>query len=368
MSYQAIALSSRFESGRKSGEISIEYGDVVFRYDQQSINWSLGEVEFSVGGAGNSLIYLKNAKHPDITLYTHDKKILKDQGLNGTFTTHQSVSTIKKLYYTRWIVGVGAIALFLTLLVLLFSYRSVIVSKIADKVPVEYEQKAGEQLFSLLSTGYKLIDDTLLNAQFNQIVAPLVKEVEDPDHKFSFYIINDTTVNAFALPGGKVVVNSGLILKSDNWNEIQGVLAHEISHVTLRHHVRGVINNQGFFFVVSALLGGYSDVVAVISGYGSQLESLMYSRRFEFEADNRAFEYMTRAGIDPQGMITFFEKLQRMHGDTLNNSYTTILSTHPPTADRINNLKEKNSTISPAQNLVPVIHIEEFKKQLKSKL
>jgi predicted Zn-dependent protease len=367
MSYQAIALSNRFESGRKSGEISIEYGNVVFRYDQESIVWTLTEIEFSVGGAGNSLIYLKNAKHPEITLYTHDKKMLKDRGLDGTFATHQSVLAIKKRYYTRWVVGGGVAVMVVAMLVLLFSNRTTIVRKIADKVPVEYEQKAGEQLFSLLSTGYKLIDDTLLNEQFNQIVAPLVGVVEDSDHKFSFYIINDTTVNAFALPGGKVVVNSGLILKSDNWNEIQGVLAHEISHVTLRHHVRGVINNQGFFFVVSALLGGYSDLVAVISGYGSRLESLMYSRRFEFEADNRAFDYMTRAGIDPQGMITFFEKLQKMHGDSINNNYTSILSTHPPTADRIDNLKEKVKT-STAQNLAPEIHIEEFKKQLKSKL
>jgi beta-barrel assembly-enhancing protease len=368
MFYEAIALSNRFPGGRKAGIIEIESGRILFRYEKTEISWFLHDIEFSVGGTGNQLVFIKHHHQADISFYTRSKKILKDPALQSSIESLKDINKIKNHFHVQWAVWAIVIALVLSPFVMIFSYRTQIVKKIASKVPVSFEQKAGDQLFSLLSKNYTLVKDSALNAQFNQIVKPLVSVVSDSDFKFSFYIISDTTVNAFALPGGKVVVNSGLILKSDNWSEIQGVLAHEISHVTQRHHIRGVINNQGLFFIISSFLGGYSGLIDIVSSYGGKLESLMYSRRFEFEADNTGLMYMQKANLDPKGMITFFQKLQKEQKLDDSSGFLKILSTHPATNERINNLKAQEIKLVPKIYPKYSIDLKVFQSNLKIKL
>jgi beta-barrel assembly-enhancing protease len=368
MFYEAIALSNRFPGGRKAGIIEIVSGRIVFRYEKTEISWFLHDIEFSFGGAGNQLVFIKHHRHTDISFYTRTKKILKDPALQSSIESLKNIHKIRNHFRIQWAVWAIVIALILSPFVMLFSYRTQIVKKIASKVPVSIEQKAGNQLFNLLSKNYTILKDSALNAQFNQIIKPLVNVVSDSDFKFSFYIISDTTVNAFALPGGKVVVNSGLILKSDNWSEIQGVLAHEISHVTQRHHIRGVINNQGLFFIISSFLGGYSGLIDIVSNYGSKLESLMYSRRFELEADNTGFMYMQKANLDSKGMISFFQKLLNEQKSEPNSGFLQILSTHPATIERINNLKNQELKLVPRVYPKYSIDLKVFQSNLKIKL
>ncbi|PZX13690.1 peptidase M48-like protein [Breznakibacter xylanolyticus] len=366
--YHAIALDDNYVGGRRSGELTLETGSVVFRHSEGVITWPLNEVEFSRGGAGNALVYIKHRTIATPTLYTSDKKIIKDTALQGNYATRDNIRVLRAGHQRSRLITLAVVLLLLSPLALIFTFRSSIVSSIADHIPVSYEQKVGDNLFTLVSSGYKIIEDTTLNQHFNNMVAPLVKQVSDTTHHFDFYMISDTTVNAFALPGGKVVVNSGLILKSDQWSEIQGVLAHEIAHVTLRHHVRGVINQQGLFFLISALVGGYSDMVATLAGYGSHLESLMYSRKFEFEADNRAVDYLQQAGVDANGMISFFEKLQKAHPEDITSGFTKIMSTHPPTGERIDNLKSRIQAYTPASQPEPAIDIKSFQQLLQKQL
>jgi predicted Zn-dependent protease len=368
MFYEAIALSNRFPGGRKAGTIEIKNSRIVFRYEQTEISWFLNDVEFSFGGAGNQLVFIKNHKQSEITFYTHNKKILKDPEIKGSIYSQENVKKVQKHFQYQWIVWLLVLLLVLSPFVLLFSFRTQIVKKIASKVPVSFEQKAGEQLFNLLSKSYTIVSDSTLNAQFYQIVKPIVNVVNDTAFKFSFYIISDTTVNAFALPGGKVVVNSGLILKSDSWSEIQGVMAHEIAHVTQRHHVRGVINNQGLFFIISSFLGGYSGLIDIVTSYGSKLESLMYSRKFEFEADNTGFKYMNEAGLNPSGMTTFFKKLMEENKSDSTSGFVHMLSTHPATADRINNLELQEKKVTKMNYPKDIIDLKQFQKILKTNL
>ena len=123
-----------------------------------------------------------------------------------------------------------------------------------------------------------------------------------------FFIIEADEVNAFALPGGKIVIHSGLLTRAESWEEVAGVLSHEIAHVTQRHHIRGVISKLGVFTIVSFLIGDGTAVAATISEMGGQLESLAYSRSFEKEADNKGWDFLEQANINPEGMIVFFQK------------------------------------------------------------
>jgi predicted Zn-dependent protease len=149
-----------------------------------------------------------------------------------------------------------------------------------------------------------------------------------------------------------VVIHTGLLEKAEGWNEVLGVLGHEVSHVTRRHHVRGVVSQLGAFYVLSLFLGDAGAIGGIILQTGAQLESLMYSREFETESDESGWEYLVKAGIHPGGMITFFEKLQKEYGlEDASQEKMSFLSTHPATSDRIKTLREKEKNLTNAATL-----------------
>lgn len=362
MEYQATALGKEFENNRKAGKLIVSSFTIQFEYEGGKISWNTGDVKFSIGGVGNKFVFLNNASKPNITLYTPDKKILKDPELrNSVMADSASLQSLNRKHNWRYVVLAIAILLVLSPIALFFGYRSAIVKKVADQVSPSVERKIGEQLFSTMVLGKDILKDSTLNAQLLQVLQPLINTTQTDGFTFNFYIINDTTVNAFALPGGNVVIHSGLIDKADNWSEVQAVLAHEIAHVRQRHHLRGIINNYGVSFLASALLGDMSTLLNVATTIGGNLESLMYSRKFEFEADNNGWNYLVQSHINPQGMISFFDKLQALSGQAKLEKTMSILSTHPATADRITNLKKKTIETPAAGFIQPSVDIAAFK-------
>lgn len=365
MTYSGVALGNKFEHGRKSGEISISVNKIRFAWPGGEIVWDVDKVEFSYGGVGDSLIFIKNQLEPETTLYTQDKKLLKDPDLYGKMSTSGNIGKLKKHFHIQRTVIWIIVVLLLSPLVLFFVFRTQIVIKIADQVPVSLEQKVGDQLFTAVTQGNKILHDSILSAQLNQVVKPLVNVVPHDQFQFKFFIVEDTVVNAFALPGGNVVINSGLIQKADSWDEIMGVVGHEMAHVTLRHHIRGVINKMGFFTILSAFFGDYSSFINLITQVGGNLESLMYSRKYEYEADNQGWKYVNAAHINPRGMISFFEKLQKQYEKNSRSDVSEILSTHPATAERIKNLKSKLSQNEANAYINFSVDIKSFQSRLK---
>ena len=186
----------------------------------------------------------------------------------------------------------------------------------------------------------------------------LAKHSEMPELPWTFTVLNDTQVNAFALPGGYVYITRGLLALASNEAEVAGVLSHEIGHVTARHSAQRysstVAANVGLqilgVLAKSAGVGGAENIAAV----GAELALKSYSREQELESDMLGVRYMTRAGYNPDGMTSFFEKL-RAHqkiegliaGDPNAAEKHNILATHPRTADRITqaiNLASENGT------------------------
>jgi predicted Zn-dependent protease len=160
-------------------------------------------------------------------------------------------------------------------------------------------------------------------------------------------MVRDDRINAFALPGGYIGVNSGLLLATDNESELAGVLAHEISHVTQRHIARSMYDNQRTSIVSMAamlaaiLLGAASDaggdavqgVVAASQGMMAQRQ-INFTRSNEHEADRVGMEVLSSAGFDPNGMSAFFEELGKRYGGT-SRYVPELLQTHPVTSERV---------------------------------
>ena len=159
-----------------------------------------------------------------------------------------------------------------------------------------------------------------------------------------FNLVKDNTVNAFAMPGGKVVVNTGLLPVTQNETSLAVVMGHEIAHAVAKHANERLSQQMALQYsgaVVGTVLGGSSqaiqEVAGTVFGLGSQLGALRYARTHEYEGDELGIIFMALAGYDPRTAIPFW---QRMAQSSNGNRVPELLSTHPSDANRIKRLQE----------------------------
>jgi predicted Zn-dependent protease len=236
---------------------------------------------------------------------------------------------------------------------------------------LEKEIALGKQLAQEVERSSKLIDDPVVTEYVNRVGQNLVRN-SDARVPFTIKVIDSDEVNAFALPGGFFYVNSGLILRAQEESELAGVMAHEISHVTARHGTKNATKGQilQLATIPLVLLGP-----AGLAGYGLYeglnvalpLTFLKFSRDAEREADFLGLQYMYKAGYDPNGYVTFFERIQ---ADEKRRPGTIpkVFSTHPPTPDRIENAQKEIARILPnrPEYIVTTSEFDNVKERLRS--
>ncbi|MBL8491546.1 MAG: M48 family metallopeptidase, partial [Rhodocyclaceae bacterium] len=194
------------------------------------------------------------------------------------------------------------------------------------------------------------LDDPEVNAYLNRLGSRLVAQAAEVRQDFEFFALKDSTLNAFALPGGFIGVHTGLVLAAQSESELASVLAHEISHVTQRHLARLVgKQNQSQLGTLAALavaiLAARSNpeiaVGAAVAGQAAGIQhQLNYSRDFEHEADRVGIQLLEKSGFDIRGMGSFFERLQRF-GRLYENNAPGYLRTHPLTTERIADMENR---------------------------
>jgi predicted Zn-dependent protease len=198
----------------------------------------------------------------------------------------------------------------------------------------------------------KEVTDPEMVAKLKAVTDRLVPAVKDSRYEFKFHIVENDMINAYAVPGGHIIVHTALIKNAKRPEEIAGVLAHEISHITRRHSLRNMVNSLGTVVVIQAIFGDYSSLA---SG-ASDLLGQKYSRDFETEADATGWQYLLNAKIDPQGMIDFFQTLldeEKKTGMEMSGALE-LLSTHPATADRMAALQELKKSIPKTMEFEPI--------------
>ncbi len=364
--YEAIIIDPLLPNGRSTGTLTIQHNSVVLSAGEKKYTILFDQLEVTLGGAANSLVFFNNTRDTTYSIYTSDKKILNDPLLHGhpTLKIH-----VKKARNTKRILRITTFSIILLILgffASLFFAKDYIVEKIARQVPVEWEKKAGDELFKTLSGRYRIIENDSLKRVFLSVAEPLLNEIKKENIAIDLYFIDDPSINAFALPGGKVIIQTGLIENAKSWEEVMGVLSHELSHVTRRHHLRGIINNLGIYALISALVGDMSAIAATITNMGGELSSLSNSRYFETEADETGFNYLIHANINPKGMISFFQTLEKKHGSK-SDDLLAFMSTHPATKERIAGLTKKLNNLHQRFHPLPTT-FNSFKKSLNSNL
>lgn len=201
-------------------------------------------------------------------------------------------------------------------------------SNVDDKQEVQIGKQINQQL---VSSQIRLYRNPEVNRYVNQIGQRLAAASERPNIPYTFQVVDDDSINAFATMGGFVYVNKGLLKAADNEAQLASVLAHEIGHITSRHSLAQMRQR--------AIAGGVASVAGLDRNVAAQIGVDLAiqrptSRKDEFQADQKGLKTLGRAGYAQSAMIAFMEKLLKQGG-----SIPTFLSDHPATRDRIAALK-----------------------------
>lgn len=222
-----------------------------------------------------------------------------------------------------------------------------------DGLTIDKEREVGEEFFLELQQVMPILEDPFIASYFNRLGQKLVAQLGPQPFKYRFFVIDDPSMNAFAVPGGYIFVTTGMIRMMEREGELAGVLAHEISHVYARHMAKTMEKAKvaNVATLVGALagifLGGLggaalSQAVTMGSMAGGASAMLKYSRDFEQEADGLGFKWMVKAGYDPRDMMSIFKKMNRQRWFE-GGKIPIYLSTHPDVDTRLVDLAHQLS-------------------------
>jgi len=213
---------------------------------------------------------------------------------------------------------------------------------LGESLTLEKERQIGEEFAMTLQQYYLIINDPFLTSYINRVGQRLVSQMGPQPFSYRFHILDDPTMNAFAVPGGYIYVTTGFIRMMEREGELAGVLAHEISHIYARHLARQlersrIVNIASVLGALAGLLvgvGPLTQALMVGSMAAGEASMLKYSREHEQEADSLGVRWMVKAGYDPRDMMSVFKKMGRqrwLEGGTL----PVYLSTHPDINNRM---------------------------------
>ncbi|WP_019989118.1 M48 family metallopeptidase [Rudanella lutea] len=226
----------------------------------------------------------------------------------------------------RGVVLVGVVTV--ALLWVLYAYGIPALSlQVARQVPAEQEVALGDMLYRQLENSGQLPVDKAKTAHVERFWREMGVKTRLP---IRIAVVESKDVNAFAVPGGHVVVFTGILKKFNRPEQLAALLAHEAAHVEKRHSLQQLIRSIAAYSIISVMFGDVSGITAVLVDNADNLVSLSYSRQHEAEADAFAVEQLARQGIDPMGAVWLMEALPT-EGEVI----PTLLRSHPHNAERV---------------------------------
>jgi predicted Zn-dependent protease len=221
----------------------------------------------------------------------------------------------------------------------------------------EDEYQIGRMIVRGLRDSDQIMEDPEVSDYVQSLGARLSSHANDGSRRFNFFMVKDNAINAFALPGGFIGLNAGLVLQTKTESELAGVVAHEIAHVTQRHIARSIAAQSKNSLVstaamlaailIGAAAGGGDAAMAGMAAAQSLAiqQQISFTRSNESEADRVGLGILASSGFDPQGMPSFFETMSRLSGSSELN-IPEMLRTHPVTSGRIAETRERANQLS----------------------
>jgi Zn-dependent protease with chaperone function len=287
-------------------------------HDQLVVKWT--------GSKGDRTLYLKN---PDVIRAF--RQAAPDHVSHSFAQAAEQVRQVRHRGRLVWSL-VGGVVL-ATVLGLWFG-SDLLVEIAVSRIPVEWEQKLGESAYRDFLSHQEVMKEGPAVAALGEMTQRMTAQILDNPYKFEVTVVKSDVINAFALPGGYVVVFTGLMKKAESGEEVAGVLSHELNHVLQRHGLERIVKNLGLMAVAAIVFGNQQGLAGMMKQLGVELFTLKFGREQETEADLTGLQLLQRAKIDPSGMITFFERLSEKDQGRME-----WLSTHPMSAARADRLK-----------------------------
>ena len=231
-------------------------------------------------------------------------------------------------------------------------------------VSLDEEWQLGQQLAQEVASQVRLSNDASANAYLRSIGERLHAQTALANRPFTFHIVDDNDVNAFAIPGGHIYVNRGLIAQADHENMLASVVAHEMSHVLARHSIKQMEKANAINTVGSILLGNAGQLAQIAGQIAAGGAMAKFSRTDEKEADDLGLELMSRAGYNPNGMVDMFEKLLALE-KSQPGKVARFFSDHPGTQERINDVSAR---ISKMGNPSGTVDTQAYHSNLKDRM
>ena len=237
----------------------------------------------------------------------------------------------------RWGVALAGVATVAFLLFAGYFYGLPAAAEhVAARIPIETEQALGKHTLEWLDNNNWFKPTQLAENIQNRIREEFVGLYSglplESHFNLGFRHSDFIGPNAFALPGGTIIITDEMITSAQSPDEVLAVLAHEIGHVELRHAMRHMLQNSAVAVVATALTADAASLSVAVAGLPAVLAQTKYSRQFETEADEYAFELLKRNNISPEAFASLMERLDQKKGDS--SSPFGFLSTHPVTAER----------------------------------
>ena len=251
-----------------------------------------------------------------------------------TVSLERAAEHVRRARHSHRLFWGGAAGVVLGLGLLLWFGSDLIVEWAVARIPVEWEQKLGEAVYQDALSKETVLKEGQAVAAVREMTQRLTDKIPHNPYKFQVSVVQSPIVNAFALPGGYVVVYTGLMKKVESGEEVAGVLSHELNHVLQRHGLERMVKMLGFAAVVSIVLGDQQGLIGLAKELGLNLVTLKFGREQETEADVTGIRLMSDARIAPEGMIGFFERLSEK-----DKARVELFSTHPMSAARAERLK-----------------------------
>ncbi|HTG43705.1 MAG TPA: M48 family metallopeptidase [Verrucomicrobiae bacterium] len=358
--YRANAFAPSTGARMNAGLLVVAPNQLHFHSDTLTGSLPLGGLRLRRGGHNGEQIFFEHPEYLGWSIYSSDEALWRDPilSVHPLFADElRAVGRSRSSIPKPVIIGLALLAILLGGLVLLWFAKDRIAEILAERVPRSWEQTFGDKAFEAMTHDGKLLTNSVWQKDLDRITSRLLPAVADSGYVFRFHILQDTNVNAFAIPGGNVVILTGLLEEAATLEEVAGVLAHELSHVTRRHSLRNLVKSAGLLVVIQAALGDASGLIAV-AGEGSRyLLQQKFSRDFEREADDSGWNYLVAANIDPRGMIEFFRKLKELaqsSGMGAMEGSLSLINTHPTSQERMDRLEAKWRDLPKKSGFIPL--------------
>jgi Zn-dependent protease with chaperone function len=311
--------------------------------------WSYVSLHRVRQGTPGDPVCIRCDAEPSVMLVAYDPEFLKALVAAAPFLVKYSVSPDS---LTRKIMT--AVVALATVVAVFYWLIPALSIRLAPYLPVSLERRLGASLITQVAPDAKICHAHQAVEAVSRLIAQLVATVSDQPYQFNAVLVHDSTVNAGAVPGGGIVIYTGLLERTKTPEELAAVLAHEIQHVLNHHATRAWLQQATSSLLLHALVGHIAGGVASGLEGAQTLSTLRFSRQSEEEADAKGLHMLVAAHINPHGMIAMFETLQKQ-GDVPEN--LEYFSTHPRTVERLRALsKIAMHDPSAFASLLPELH------------